>query len=50
MVEGQNMKRTLNDFHFYNMDIKNDLKKMNIYNDILKKWELKKDPYGLDLR
>lgn len=47
LVEQQNMKQSLKDFWFYNNKIKAPLKKEKLYEDVINKWRLKGEPYGV---
>jgi hypothetical protein len=51
MVEKQNSSQALKDYWFYNNKIKVNLKKSELYNDVMKNWKLKAiAPYGLNFR
>lgn len=51
MVEMQNAHSDLKDYWFYNNHVKKELRKSDIYSEVMEKWELKNDtPYGLSYR
>lgn len=41
------MKQNLKDFWFYNNKIKTPLKKEKLYDEVMNKWSLKGEPYGV---
>ena len=47
MIDSNSKKEKVKDYFFYNSEMKKNLKEASFYHDVINKWDLKSDPYGL---